>query len=395
MKSFVLFILLNLTFINISANSAEIINSGESDYKSVRLTPEIYSNSNPDLSDIRVFDSKNETVPFFINSYENYVEESFDGITATQVYSFTKGNDYYYDYELFAPKNTDVITTSIKIETSDKNFAKNIDILGSFDNIRWKPIKTDTIYSVNNSSKLEIFFDTELRYNFFRFKINNNLEQISFDKIISKKNKKVIGTIYFIENLSPEYTIEQKGKKTVITLKNIRNLKLKEIMITANGNFKRDVSIPELGLYGMELYNFKFEDDEYGGSALELGGAACSENNLEIEIDNKDDKPIEIKGLDLKYYADEIVFKAENKDKYSVNFGADEKLQMPVYDIVSYKEKILESEIDKLIFDEFKIDNPYNAKSSNNISTFLINILIFVIMISLGFIIFSKLKKLK
>lgn len=60
------------------AHTAEVKSEGEQPYKAVRLTPEVYRNANPDLSDLRVRDSKGKDIPYFIQSSEERMESQSD-----------------------------------------------------------------------------------------------------------------------------------------------------------------------------------------------------------------------------------------------------------------------------------------------------------------------------
>ena len=63
-NSALFFALLCMSGASTFAHTATIENSGEHKYKAVRLTPEIYSNANSNLSDILIKDESGENVPF-------------------------------------------------------------------------------------------------------------------------------------------------------------------------------------------------------------------------------------------------------------------------------------------------------------------------------------------
>ena len=53
------------------ADTADIPLSGTQSYKAIRLTPEIYNQSNRSLSDLLIKDQNGNPVPYFLNSCES------------------------------------------------------------------------------------------------------------------------------------------------------------------------------------------------------------------------------------------------------------------------------------------------------------------------------------
>lgn len=176
-------ILLTLSYIGTYAidfsYSASIENSGNKKYKSVRLTSEIYNNIQGNMADLELYSKENEPIPYLINS-----SEDSDFILNTvyemkEINSFVKDNYFYFDYTLKTPQDEDVTASSIQVKTENKNLAKEIEIFGGYDNVKWEKVQEDIIYNVAGNKKLEIAFDGIKKYTHYRFKISNNLEKSS------------------------------------------------------------------------------------------------------------------------------------------------------------------------------------------------------------------------
>lgn len=146
------------------AHTAVIEISGENQYKAVRLTPEIYNNANGNLSDLLIKDSKGETVPYFINSGFQKVYTSQEAYPMELIHAYTKDNSFYFDYKLAAERENDTIATSVEVLTGCTDFAKAVDVYGSYDNLHWEFIQNDKLYAIDDKSKLSIEFHKPQKY---------------------------------------------------------------------------------------------------------------------------------------------------------------------------------------------------------------------------------------
>ncbi len=388
-------ILLTLSYTGIYAidfsYSASIENSGNKKYKSVRLTSEIYNNIQGNMADIELYSKENEPIPYFING-----SEESDFILNTvyemkEINSFVKDNYFYFDYTLKTPQDEDVTASLIKVETENKNFAKEIEIFGSYDNIKWERVQEDIIYNVDGNRKLEIAFDGINKYTHYRFKISNNLEKISFNKVTLEHNNVVQEQEYFTDSIAPKFTTEEMENTTVVKLNNLKNLKLSRITLKTDSRFKRLVTFN--GFESKMLYNLEFENTKYKDLTISLGQYRVTNDTAEIIIDNKDDKPIEILGVEVKYLVDELVFDGSVADEYTLRYGNSESIAPKSYDISNYKDQILKEGYDVLSIKEItKKTSTVNNKQQLDLKL-VFNIVLGAIAVVLGIIIIRKLKK--
>jgi hypothetical protein len=108
--------------------------------------------------------------------------------------------------------------------------------------------------------------------------------------------------------------------------------------------FKRTA---DTSLFGSkELYNLRFNETSYMDTTLPLGGQQSVEDDFAVAIYNYDDKPIDIQSVNVRFYADEIVFESAPGETYTLDFGADAAKSAPIYDIASYQTEILSDSID-------------------------------------------------
>ena len=388
--SFAFFITLMFST-TVFAHSAIIENSGTNQYKAVRLPPEICLNANENLSDLLVKDDKGETVPYFINSgFQKQQNESLNH-PMQLINSYVKDNAFYFDYKIKNDLATDATATSIEVTTSNTNFAKNIELLGSYDNTHWEKVQDDTLYNVDGKSKLEILFNSPQKYTHYRFKLGNNMEKIAFDTVELKYNKNTVEKSYFSETIAPQFSTEEIGKETYLYIYNVKNLQIDTITIDTDSMFKRSLLVKGIGRT-KEIYNLSFGDTTYTDTKIQMQSKKNEDDVVTLVINNNDDKPINIKGITVKYYADEIVFEDKGGENYTIEFGVDNNKLAPVYDIASYKDEILKGSIDKLNIKEIKLDQVKEEPAKMNYKM-IFNIVIMIVALLLGLLIFTKLRK--
>lgn len=382
----ILILILQSTLIA-NANTVIIQNKGDNQYKSIRITPEIYKLANQDLSDILIKDEKGQVVPYFINTsfQKNYKEnKKYEMIL---INSYLKENAFYFDYKLKTIPENDVIATSIVAESSNVNFAKNVEIFGSFDNLNWQKLKDDTLYHIDNNLKMKITFDEPQKYTYYRFKLSNNLEKISFDQVYLEYSATQRDERYFIETIKPKFKVSQNNRDTEIKIKGIKNLKLAEITIVSDSMFKRMLITP---FGNKQIYNLSFDNENYQDTSIPMDWQISNTEPMLVTIQNNDDKPIDIQGIIVKYYADDLIFDGSNSNSFTLEFGASKDKIAPNYDISKYQDLALRQKIDSLEIGKITYDKKEEKSYDYQ---WIFNIVIVVIGALLGFIILSKMKK--
>ncbi|WP_312649340.1 hypothetical protein [Aminipila sp.] len=372
-----------------NAGTATIENKGEHSYKSVRLLPTIYHSANTDLSDLRIKNDKGEEVPYFINTgYQKEQSESHQ-YDMELINSFLKNKEFYFDYKLKTALDSDVIATSIVAESNNINFAKSVEIYGSYDNKNWQKIKDDTLYCVDNHIKTTISFAEPQKYTYYRFKLSNNVEQISFGRVYLEYNETQTKTDYFLKEINPDYRVHEQGSNTEITVKGLKNLKLAEIIIISDSMFKRMLVTP---LGSKEIYHLTFGSETYQDTTIPMDWQISTEENFVVMIQNNDDAPIKIDDIIVRYYADELIFDGSNSDSFTLEYGASKDKTAPEYDIANYKDLALKQDMDALAFTTIATDE----KAEKAIDyKWIFNVVIVVIGVLLGAIILSNVKKTK
>jgi len=389
-KSKFLLFLMCLFVMPLFSHDAVIKIEGENVYKAVRLTPVVYNSANRSLSDLLIKDENGENVPYFINSSLQKTNSNRETYPMALINSYTKDDFFYFDYKMAFPRVNDTISTSLEFSTRNTGFAKQIEVFGSYDNINWEFVQSDMLYVVDSKSKLGVFFYRPQKYTHYRLRLANNMERISFVQAELVFNEEISEETYFIESFVPKFEVENEERRTKIIIEGLKNLRLCDIAIETDSMFIRTVSV--YGGIKKELYNLSVNGTSYTDTALPLNRLVSQDEEFTVFISNGDDKPINITGITVRYFADELVFQGGTGDVYKLEFGVDLSRTAPVYDIERYKTEILKGPIDTLPLGAIVLAKPVPERSELPLRV-IFNVLVTLIALVLGVLIVLKLKE--
>jgi hypothetical protein len=372
------------------AHDADIEIKGENRYKSLRLTPQVYNASNGRLVDLLIHNSHGETVPYFINSSLQDSNTSRETWPLTQVDSYVKDDYFFFDYKLATERASDTLATSMEFTTTHTGFAKSVDVYGSHDGKNWDYVQNDTLYAVEGKSKLAIHFNRPQKFTHYRLRLNNNLERIFFGAVELVYSIELSEESWFIESFIPSYTVESKDKTTKIIIEGLKNLRLCDLTIVTDSMFSRYVRAPE-GIK-KELYHLSASDEAYTDTTLPLNRHIARDTPYTLTIDDADDKPISIKSITVRYYADDLVFEGRTGETYALEFGIDSVKTAPVYDIDRYKNEILKGPIDHLSLGAIRYAEP-PPEPKMVINKIVFNVVVVLVTLLLAVLIVLRLRK--
>ncbi len=334
--------------------SKEINYNAQNKYKAFFLDEELYSHAKKDLADIRIINEQNEFVPYYIyNEYLNSENERNIEYVSKHITSFMKKHHQYSDFEMIPQENNvDILGNILALEIDQENFLRHVDIYGGYDNEKWQFIKTDNIYRTDKVEKLYVNLDQFYKYTYYRivFKDEVNLLPIKNLKLVF--NNQEVVYVNYKKTKKADFKIEQKDgdNRTILFLNNDSHLKINRLKIMSDDHFKRrydlyyknnaDKDYTQLTsgeICQLKLKNFKVEK---AGVMLNTDSKPyLAPDAIKLIIYNKDNKPINIKDIEMSYYVDKIIFEDDGSSKYKVLFD-NEDAKKPSYDIESYKNYI-------------------------------------------------------
>ena len=380
----------------IAADTASVVASGEHEYKAIRLNPQIYGRAARGLQDLLVQDEEGKPVPYFINSYE-----ILQTTEAPLVYSLAKGGsfvkngDAYDDFFAETASDRDLIATSISVRSGSGLFAKNVELFGSYDGLVWNFMQNDKLYRVDEGEKLTIVFEKPQKYTHYRLRTLNNAEKAAVSDLLSidgaylEYSQGTVDKVYFIETVSPSFNTEEVGNKSVIRLFGLKNVRVNELTIHTDNQFKRMAHFAS-GNAKM-LYNLSFGGSGYQDLTLDFNGFSSSDSTVDIEIFNGDDMPITIGGVTLTCFVDDVVFKGENGKAYYLSYGDAAVPEPPAYDIANYKDLILNEGYDLLLAENILREEAGEEARPDYSAVF--NAVVIAVSVLLGCIILMRVKR--
>ena len=321
-------------------------------YYKIKLSQEIIGEGTLNLKDLRLINSEEQEVPYFIKKGPRTKTDTI--FKTLNILNFEKYQKGFFSKQLFSElivENQDTLMLSaLYLEINNAQVNKKIKLSGSNNNKDWYSIKDNCGYSIDagksNTKFLKILDFPIVNYKFIKIAMHD----YSGDPI--KINK--VGFYEFKTQEQPKDTIvlkgfkltnEHKDKKSVYELKLPYNFSFEYLNIHLNGtefyNRKVNIYVSDTILNKKkELVKLKY----LGGSICASGGnnsiaiKTHKSNHYIIEIINNDNQPLKISSL-LGLNNPIFVVAKLNKQNYQIELG-DHSLQKPNYDIVNFKNEL-------------------------------------------------------
>lgn len=340
----------------------------ESGLHQIVLSPELRSASQNNLDHLRIFDAKNNEVPYVLfegkstdSQYENLTILSKNAVP-NKVTSIIVSNEKALNLEHLILKiaNTDV----------DKNYS----ISGSNDNQEWFGLVINqTINDLNDSGKtsVERNFSFPLNnYKFLKFDFTDknslpiNVLEVGLEKNYAVKKSKIE-----LQNFEQKITTDKKDKQTKITISftnpqvidaigfdiSAPNFYLRETRIVIN---KTRIQKRTEVDYNETVSNFQLNSKVK--NSFEVSELFVKE--FTIEIDNQDNPELEIEKISLFQNPVSILADLEANENYTLKI--DSKLSAPAYDLAQSGIDFNQNYPVAIISNLDKIDNPKESISS-------------------------------
>lgn len=334
-----LFSLLTIGISSAQNYRAKINQASENGLNRILLTPEVRSASQNNLDFVRIFDSKNNEVPYVIyngqsnnSSFKNFPIISKTAVP-NKVTSIVVSNEkaLNLDYLILKIANTDV----------DKKY----NISGSNDNKEWFGLVINkTVIGLNDAGEnfVERNFAFPLNnYKFLKFDfIDKNSLPINILEAGLEENYAIKKSKIELQNFKQKITTDKKNKQTKITIifQNPQVIDAIGFDISAPNFYLREarIVINKTRIQKREEVNFaetisNFQLNSKVKNSFELSELFAKE--FTIEIDNKDNPVLEIKEIHLFQSPVSILADLQSKENYTLKI--DSTWSEPQYDLTN------------------------------------------------------------
>lgn len=345
------FLLLCATIANAQTNTYKFkrnISGINSVWHKMLLPDDLYKKANADFEDLRIFGINGKDtieVPYLLKKRVDKV--SSNDIAFKQINQSVNQNGYYYTFQ--SPGIS--LINQIKLAFKQDNFDWKVTLEGSNDNQEWFNILSDyRILSIKNNDTDYQFTRLnfpDAKYQYFRLLVKSPIQPELLEAKILKTDT-ISGIFKVIKYQSFDLKNDASKKETVIdvTLTNPVPLSYLKLNAQSDFDFYRPIKI-EYATDSFKTgkgiqYNYA---NLYEGTISSLEEAAFNFENtitsrLKITIQNNDNKPLRLSGLQLKGNVYEIIARFDQpKNEYALYYG-NEKAISPVYEIEKFESKI-------------------------------------------------------
>jgi hypothetical protein len=328
-------------------NKRQIMGNMET-WNRIIIPDEMYSKLRNDLNDLRIigFTKEDDTIeaPYLLEELSEKVTQN--RISFKIINSSNQGDQYFYTFEV---PSSDVVNEII-LAFEESNFDRNIKLEGSNQQTEWFTILDETrILSVNNKFTNYSFTTLNFhdsKYHYYRISFKSN----SVPKLTSAtiSEAKTIGGIYRnYDFLNMKIEQNKKTHETIITGELPATVPVSYVKINVSDSFDfyrpftiqylTDSTESQKGTiynYSTIVYN-TFSSIE----SAEFRFPNTFMRKMKIVIANNDNEPLTIKNIEVKGYSYQLVVRMVKPANYFL-FYNHPVAQRPIYDLLSFKDKI-------------------------------------------------------
>ena len=320
----------------------------------IPLNPEYKQYMEQDLHDMRIFDSQGKEVPYVVLSEPQLKAKS--DFVEYKILSLRHVADYT-EVVVYNPDRQKISNIAFNINNSDAY--KYCSIEGSYDMKQWYSVSAgqelSLLYNEVYTNQYKCIYFPLNDYPYFRLSIDDwhhhhrhhGWESFPF-KINSAgyfKNSVIAGKLNDVL-FSKTITEDAKTKKTTVRLLFTNNQQIDrlDLAIKAPRLYKRRAVIyanrkeyVKAGqkTYREDLFSFELSSDQ----PLMFDLPNLNEHELFIEIDNKDNPPLEIETIGCKQLASYLIADLKGDRTYMLKCG-DDSLKIPEYDLGNFVSQI-------------------------------------------------------
>lgn len=319
----------------------------------IPLNPEHKQFMDQDFHDMRIYDSQNHEVPYVVLSEPQLKAKS--DFVEYKILSLRHVDDYT-EVIVHNPDRQKISNIAFNINNSDAY--KYCSIEGSYDRNQWYSVSAgqelSLLYNEVYTNQYKCIYFPLNDYPYFRLSIDDwhhrhwhhNWDSYPF-KINSAgyfKNSVIAGKLNDVL-FSKTITDDTKTKKTTVRLLFTNNQQIDrlDLSIKAPRLYKRHaVLYVNRKQYGKGAQTFRenlFDFELSSDKPLMFDLPNFNEQEIFIEIDNKDNPPLEIESIGCKQLASYLIADFKGNMAYTMKCG-DDSLKVPEYDLGSFVSQI-------------------------------------------------------
>ncbi len=298
-----------------------------------------------DFRDMRIYDSKQHEVPYVVLS-EPQLKAKSDFVE----YEIVSQNHFSSYSEIIIHNSNKDKIRNIAFNINNSDAYKYCSIEGSNDMKQWYSVselqELSLLYNDVYTNQYKCIYFPLNDYAYFRLSVDDWYSHpLKINSAGCFKNSVIAGKLNDVL-FSKTITEDVKNKKTNIRLVFTNNQQIDrlDLRIKAPRLYKRNAVIyinkrqqvkNRTETYRETIFEFELSS----GKALFFDLPNFNEQELFIEIDNKDNPPLEVESINCKQLASYLVADFKGNMKYTLKCGAD-SLRVPEYDLINFVSQI-------------------------------------------------------
>ncbi|OAB31821.1 hypothetical protein PMSM_18435 [Paenibacillus macquariensis subsp. macquariensis] len=324
---------------------------GSGPYHALFLDEDVYAGADEDLRDLRIVNQKGQYVPYYIDSGYGKAKEQAKTYSSSLVRTALKDGNTILDYKVTPVEdNVDIQGNLLSIGLPEEAFLKHIKVYGSYDGNQWEFIDQSDLYRTDQLVKDRIDLGSAYKYEYYRLSVLNNVEKLAFPSLQLIHNTQQLQWLDYKKIGKPSFEVKQEDGITRIIVNNENRLQITELQLfTERNNYTRSyrlyddqgVSIDTVG--EQDIYQMDFKDVQIMNRTITAVNPIRSPF-ITIEINNRDDLPLDIAGFGIGYIVDKLVFEDKGEGPYKLLYG-NSAATKPQYDIVNFKSHIEQEDV--------------------------------------------------
>lgn len=314
----------------------------------LKIPDDLYQKTNAGFEDLRIFGIRGKDtleVPYLLK--QNADQLISKEVDYKPVNESETAEGFYYTFQL----NSAAIINQIALSFKETNFNWLVTLEGSDTNTEWFTVLKDyRILSIKNSQTDYQFTKLSFpnsKYQYYRLLIKSP-KKPSLSEALIKKTDTIKGVYTDVKYQTYNLINDTKTKQTVIDvgLKNAVPIAFLKLNAQSDFDFYRPIRIEyatdsvktEKGIQ----YNFEtiYEGTISSLEKPEFNFSNVVTNRLKITIDNNDNKPLRLSGLELKGNIYELIARFDDFNAaYELYYGKADAVA-PNYEIEKFESKI-------------------------------------------------------
>ncbi|MDF2448887.1 MAG: hypothetical protein K0R26_1391 [Bacteroidota bacterium] len=322
-------------------HQAAVVKVNKDSLYKIAVSPELRQNMTKDFHDVRIYDSKQNEIPYVVLS-EPLLKSKSDFV-AYEILSQKHFNSYS-EIIIYNARQDKIGNIAFNINNSDAY--KYCSIEGSDDLNQWYSVselqELSLAYNETYTNQYKCIYFPANNYRYFRLSVDDWFAQpLKINSAGYFKNSVIAGKLNEVA-FSKSITEVEKNKTTILKLsfKGEQTIHRLDFKIASPRLFMRHARVYAIREQKLKhkseqiqetLYEFDLKSDE----ALWFDLPEITEKELFVEIQNKDNPPLQIESLSCKQLASYFVADLRHNESYMLKCG-NKTLKLPEYDLVNF-----------------------------------------------------------